>query len=452
MLRKIGCIFAIIIMSCILVCVVYNGYVMPMVQRRTAESKKENKTKEKSKEEKSKEKIKKVEKTYASVDVNTDPVLGDFGFNVLRNLYEKGERNVLISPDSVLSALSMTATGANGDTLKQMNQVMQSGDNNKLAESLKSFHSRLESFGEGQDSNGGFAPITAYYKVANSIWTRDGYPVKNEFVESNKNNFSAEIQTKPFDDSTVNDINMWVANRTDNMIPNIINSLSPDDKMMLINAICFEGQWQKPYGQTEEGTFTNTDGETKTVDMMVSNKKEKTYMEMNGGKGFIKRYITPPFSENTQFAFFAFLPPEGTDIGTYLKDLNGQEFKKAYENIMERMVIAKLPKFSIDYSNSLNNTLTDMGMKDAFTDQADFSGISDNPLKISDVIHKTHIEIDEEGTKAAAVTAGMTESTSIMMDEAEEVELNFDRPFLYGIMDEVTGQPVFIGVADDLGK
>lgn len=368
--------------------------------------------------------------------VNSIPGVGDFSFEMLRKLRKAGDKNVLISPDSILSALAMASAGAKGNTLDEMNTAMHTKTAMGLAEDLSALHTRL-----GKSEN-------VSYKVADSIWSNAGkIEIKNDFIETNKKYFGANVFNVPFDDKAVKDINNWAAKNTDNMIPDIIQELNPEDRVILLNAICFKGSWEEPYydSQVSKDTFKTEDGKKISVKMLNERSTGYTYLELAGGKGFIKHY------KGGETAFFAFLPPEGESVDTYLGKISGSAFCSAYEKRKKVMLVSKLPMFTFDYEARLENPLKEMGMKQAFTDSADFSGMSDSPVKIDSVIHKTHIELDQEGTKAAAVTAVISKATSAPYGpKLKTVEIILDRPFVYGIMDIETATPLFVGVADSI--
>ena len=388
------------------------------------------------------------------VDQSKDPVLGNFGFDMLKLLHKKGQKNVLISPDSLLSALSMTALGAEGETVKGMKKAMRTGYNLGLAQDLYDMHGRLCTSEPAAAGDGGKISGKLKYKVANSLWSnRDFFTVKDSFIRKSKQYFGAEVYSEPFNDNALHMINNWVSDRTDKMIPAIIDRLSPADRMILLNAVCFEGEWAEPYQsyQISDGFFTGTAGK-KTVSMMSESARGKYYMELAGGRGFVKYYRNPTGDAGRQFAFFAFLPPEKEDTDTYLSKISGSKFRKAYADRMNRIVVSKIPAFTLDYSASLKSSLAAMGMADAFTDRADFTGISDQPILIDDVVHKTRIEVDKNGTKAAAATAIIAKSSSVITEKIKTEKIILNRPFIYGIMDTKTGQPLFLGTADEIGK
>lgn len=360
--------------------------------------------------------------------------IGDFSFEMLRKLHKPGAENVLISPDSILSALSMASAGAKGNTLTEMNAAMHTKTALGLAEDLAALHTRL-----GKSKN-------VSYKVADSIWTNAGkLELKDDFLETNKKYFGANVFNVPFNEQTVKDINNWAAEHTDKMIPFIIDSLDPEDRLVLLNAICFKGEWSEPYSdsQVSEDTFTAEDGKKTSAKMLNDRKIGYTYLELAGGKGFVRYY------KGGETAFFAFLPPEGESVDTYLGKISGAAFCSAYEKRKQVILVSKLPMFTFDYTGYLENPLWEMGMKQAFTDNADFSGMSDSPVRIDSVIHKTHIELDQKGTKAAAVTALVCKNTSApTYPKLKTVEIILNRPFVYGIMDTETATPLFLGVAD----
>ena len=214
--------------------------------------------------------------------------------------------------------------------------------------------------------------------------------------------------------------------------------------MNIIKAVCFDAQWAVKYEKSDilDGTFYNADGSAETVQFLRS--EESRYISSaDGTRGMIKNY------KGGKFAFAALLPDEDTDIADFVAGLDGQAFLSLIQSAEPVPVNVVLPKFTYDCDMSLVDSLQALGLTDAFG-AADFSGISKTQqLAISDVIHKTHIELDENGTKAAAVTA-------IIMDEAAsapaELSVTFDRPFGYAIIDTATGLPLFLGTVTSLGE
>ena len=362
-----------------------------------------------------------------------EPVIADFTARLFRECYEDG-KNQLISPISVISALGMTANGAKGNTLAQMEDVF-----GVSAEELNKYlHSYMESLSVGEK-----------YKLtmANSIWLRDSLKnVQQDFLQTNADYYGADIYRRVFDNATLNDINKWVDKKTDHMIPSILEQIEPDDMMFLINALCFDAKWQDPYKDSDvrDDTFTREDGSIKNVKMMYST--EHRYLENELVTGFLKYYA------DKKYAFVALLPKEGKSMDECVSGLDGEAILKLLRSVSEDTVLTRTPKFKAEYSIEMCDVLKAMGIEDAFDSRADFSGIApitdDTFLYIGTVIHKTFIELDEKGTKAAAATMiGMKNSGALMMDEQKKVYL--DRPFIYMIIDRNYNVPLFIGTMTD---
>ena len=366
-----------------------------------------------------------------------------FSLGLLKNVIaadrsEEKNSNVLISPDSVAAALAMTENGAAGNTLAEMKDVLAPGispDEYNLY--LSTLNRRLS----GSDKY--------IFSTANSIWARENMvDVKEDFLRANKNYHDAEFYVAPFNEDTVKDMNSWVFNKSRNMIDNIISDLSDDSRMVLINTVAFEGKWEKPFEESNKTTapFTSYDGTKKNVSMLRDS-DDYQYFELKGGKGFAKYYRGA--SQKNGVAFVGILPPEGMSADAYIESLSGSDFISGWSSRKYKRVRLTLPEFSNDYSCSMGQILKSMGMTTAFSEAADFSRMADptpeSPsLNISDVLHKTHIELDENGTKAAAATAVIIEKSSSMPGESP-IELNFNRPFVYALVDTGTGVPLFIG-------
>ena len=379
-----------------------------------------------------------IEKT--SADFNTQTA--NFSIEMLKDVVKKEgtDKNVLISPDSIITALAMAENGAANNTLAEFTNVMSPGRSvTDFSKDLSSFNKRITS-----------SEVLSLH-VADSIWIKntDTLKVKDDFIKTNKDYFNAEVYKEPFDNSTIDKVNSWVKTNTNEMIDKILDAISPDDMMYLINAVAFEGKWADQFTSAEtdkNGKFTNADGSESTVEMM--SKKENTYIEVNNAYGFVKYY------RDSKYAFVGILPPEGTSTVDFVNSLKGEDLIKAItEKKTDKDVYIKLPKFKYDYDTSLKDTLQTLGIKEAFTDGADFSNMLEADsykVKIDDVIHKTYIELDENGTKAAAVTAIIAKVTSAMPVERQMIQIYLDRPFVYAIADMETGLPIFIGTVNKL--
>lgn len=337
---------------------------------------------------------------------------------------DKGN-NTLVSPLSVMLALSMTANGADSETLSEMEKVL--GQNiplDSLNEYLKGYTSSLPN-----DEGGSL-------KIANSIWLRntEGFEVKPDFLQKNANFYSAAAFKTPFDNSTVKEINAWVKKNTDGMIKDILDSIPDSTMMYIINALCFKGEWEEIYekGEITKRPFTDISGVRKDIEMMCH--FESDYLEDDTSKGFIKYY------KGRKYAFAALLP-DG-NIEDYISSLSAEKISGLLANQKTANVYTQLPKFSYDYTAKLNDILGGMGMEKAFDPKdADFSRISDTKLFISNVLHKTFIKVDERGTEAGAITMIAADGAAMM--ETKEVIL--DRPFVYMIIDLDYNLPIFLG-------
>ena len=216
--------------------------------------------------------------------------------------------------------------------------------------------------------------------------------------------------------------------------------------MILINALVFDAKWAVPFvesGEDFKQAFTGLDGKTKSASMMFG--EEYSYLEDDLCTGFTKSY------EGDTYRFVALLPKDEKDFEGFIESLSGEQLAALLGGAADERTLIMLPKFSYDYEVSLPEALQAMGMKDAFSGaRADFSGISDTPLVISDVLHNTHIDLDSEGTRAAAVTAVIVTESAMPMDEPHTVYL--DRPFVYMIVDTATNLPVFMGTVTGIGE
>lgn len=340
--------------------------------------------------------------------------------------------NVLISPLSIQVALAMTANGASGQTLEEM-QTLLGGDIplDELNAYLYEYVNAL--------------PSDDKYKVslANSIWFREkrDFEVYESFLQTNADYYKAQAYAAPFDDTTLEQINAWADAHTDGMIKKIIQEIEPDMMMYLINALTFDAEWASPYDEYSvyNGTFIAYDGKACDVEYMSA--EEYYYIEAKGAIGFAKNY------KDGKYRFVALLPDEGLDIFDYIASLDGETVLNALDGMQSASVLATMPKFSYEYDLEMKDVLKSLGMPTAFTDGADFSAMSNCDLHIGTVIHKTFIEVAEKGTRAGAVTAvGMKEECEPMY----QAVIKLDRPFVYMIVDTANNLPLFVGTVTEI--
>lgn len=352
----------------------------------------------------------------------------------------KDNENVLVSPYSVMQALAMTANGADNETREDMEKALG-------GIKIEDLNKYLASWRKSQPNNENCKLLTA-----NSVWIRDDeahIKPQPQFIQNVVDYFNAEIFKAPFDDSTVKDINGWVNDHTDEMIPEIIDDLPDNAMMALVNAVTFDAKWDEPYMdyQVHPFDFTAYDGTVSQKDMLWGT--EYSYLEGKNATGFLKYY------QGRQYAFMAVLPDEDISITDYVNSLTVEDMTDLYQNVSHEKVITRMPKFKYEFGESLKETLKDMGMERAFDAyKADFYKMvtpDSDPLYIGDVIHKTFIELNESGTKAAAATlVEMPAGAAMEITKPKEVIL--DRPFVYAIVDTKAGLPVFMGTVMEINE
>ena len=348
---------------------------------------------------------------------------------------ESLNKNTLISPLSLELALAMTANGTDNQTMEEFEQL--------FGIKLDDLNEYLYTYAAGLPSES-----KSKLEIANSIWFRDSdyFTVYEDFLQKNADYYGADAYKSPFDGQTVNDMNAWTEKNTDGMIKKIIETISPDNVMFLLNAIVFDSEWEEAYEKSDiyTGAFYPIEGNLKNVEMMRS--EEKIYLDDGSAKGFIKPY------KNNNYSFAALLPNEGVDLYEYIDSLTVQGIKELLNEGKEyRTVQAVIPKFTYEFEINMNEILNSLGVVYAFNSEvSDFSklGKSHNGnLCLGNVIHKTFISLDEKGTKAAAVTR-----VDVNTETAYEypLKVTLDRPFVYMIVDNATSLPIFIGTVTDI--
>ena len=311
-----------------------------------------------------------------------------FGVKLLQK--EMGKTDPLLSPLSIAAALSMTANGAVGETKAQMEEVLGAS-----ADTLSSSFAALQSALKNDKQ----------LKLANSIWLKDTptLHVEDAFLQKNADCFGAGIYAAPFDDSTKTAINDWVKEKTDGMIPEILDKISADSVVYLVNALAFDAKWEDIFETTQvrTGRFTSREGVEQTGDFLYGETSQ--YLSGEHAEGFLKYY------EGQKYAFAALLPEAGMDITDFVSGLTGQALHAILSSPQTETVEFSLPKFKTTFDTELSESLKALGMTDAFDgEKADFSALGSSDegnILISRVLHKTFIQVDEAGTKAGAATA-----------------------------------------------
>lgn len=390
----------------------------------------------------------------ASIKKKGSSAMNEFSAKLLKSSVRQG-KNTFVSPLSVMYALAMTANGAKGKTLDEMEKTL--GMNNY---EMNRFFQAYPSYLRYEDSSytddfGGYHPADRF-NIANSIWINnsENMPgVSKSFLQSSKDFYDAEITPLAFDDSAVSKINGWVNEKTDNMIPSIIDEIEPNALMYLINAISFEALWYEQYedNQVKKLTFTDENGNTTRSDYLCS--VEDLYIhDGDKAEGVVKYY------QSFNYAFAALLPKEGTSLNSYVQSLTGERISEILGDVnRDYDVYTRIPKFKVKYGDTLNDNLISMGMSSAFDNSADFSRMLSNPngfpLELKEVVHKTFIDLNEAGTRAAAVTAVIPiPGAAPDYEEPERKYIYLTRPFVYMIINRDTNTPIFIGTLEDLSS
>jgi serpin B len=355
-----------------------------------------------------------------------------FAFDLLRQVSrEQPGENVFLSPLSASMALGMTMNGARGSTFDAMRSTLGFAGLEQ-PEINASYRSLL-------DLLRGLDPSVQMF-VANSIWYRDGFPVEPAFLDTTRTYFDARVEALDFGDpASVETINDWVRENTRGKIDSILEEIGPLDVMYLINAVYFKGDWAARFdpAATRDAPFHDAGGEhvVGTVRMMHRDGPTRLYR----GAGF--QAIDLPYGAGA-FSMTVILPDRGVDVDATLADLTPERWAEITQGLAEVGLAVELPRFRLEYERHLNDALEALGMGVAFGHgPTDFTGISPlpNDLFISDVLQKTFVNVDEEGTEAAAVTS-VTVAVSSMPPT-----LTVDRPFLFAIRERFSGTLLFLG-------
>lgn len=355
----------------------------------------------------------------------------DFAANMLINASQ--DESAVISPLSLYTALMMTANGASGKTLRELETVL--GQDETLSD-LNTYIHYLNSRVQSLNSEEGFV------KGANSLWINDEFSVKAQYLQSIVNYFDAEIFRTELEKSGVEEINDWISKNTDGEIEDMISELSADTALVLVNALLFDDEWATPYEEDDlfEDTFNGTKG-GETVTFMQSN---EMLLESSDAKGIIKSY------KNTPCKFVAILPNEDITLEQYVSSLSGAKLEQLFASLSgTNRCIANIPQFELRTNLKLTDAVKAMGAELMFTDEANFDSLTmTNGLSVSDILQESFIEVNENGTKAGSAT-----TVTLRGDAAGESDfevLSFDRPFLFMIVENEYNLPLFIGTVESI--
>ena len=350
-----------------------------------------------------------------------------FAFDLLREV-NRGEegRNVFLSPLSASMALGMTMNGARGSTLDAMRSTLGFGTL-PLGEIDRSYRSLIDLLTEldpGVD-----------IRLANAIWYRSGFPLETAFADTTRRYFDARVTALNFaDPSARTTINGWVKESTNGKIETIVDGPIPGDVMLyLMNAIYFKGSWTDRFdpARTTDATFTAGDGSRSTVRMMSG------HARYGYGSGPEYEILDLPYG-NGAFSMTVLLPRPGHDADALLASLDAQKWADAIQRLTPMSLDVHLPRFKLEYQKGLVPALRTLGMGIAFTPASDFTALSAGDPWIDQVLQKTYVEVNEEGTEAAAVT-------SVVMVTSLPPTVRVDRPFVFALRERFSGTILFMG-------
>ena len=341
--------------------------------------------------------------------------------------FGKNKGNVVLSPFSILTLLCMAADSTDSKTREEVIDVVCKNQNyDEIKNSIKELIKNVSDIGT--------------LSIANTLCVNETIKdtIKPDFKERLEEDYMAELFSSK---NIIEDVNTWVRKKTKGMIDQIADKSMKKMLACLMNAVCFESKWKTPYEEddVEEDDFHNADGSFSTVTSLFS--KEDEYINTDAFEGFVKPY------KDDHFSFLALLPKKKGNL-SLRNSLDDLDISAIYQSRINTKVLVNMPEFKFDFSEDLTDYLRNLGMEKIFTPGADFSPMTDEWIKADGIIHKAHIEVDRKGTKAAAVTAMVMFTGCAPVFDTPSVRL--DRPFIYAIMHNETGLPVFAGIVNNL--
>jgi len=366
----------------------------------------------------------------------------DFAFEAFRrlNTLKSSEKNQFISPFSIAMAVAMTANGADGSTKAGIYQTL--GMQGPTDEQINQSFGSLSRYLNGIDPKVRFEP-------ANSIWYRNTHTAQSAFVQTNQTYYDALVKGLNFNDAagSKNTINSWVKEKTQSKIEEIVDDINDNHVMFLINAIYFKGTW----------TYQFDKALTRPQDFLLDEARgvRKDFMTTQGVMTYLadneKVLVNVPYG-NKQFEMTLIMPQGNGTVDQLITSLNARKLAEWQSQSKTGSVQVIMPKFTFegDYTEKeFNQVLADMGMNEAFVNSADFSrllvGVGKGELKIDEVVHKTFVQVDEEGTEAAAVTSAGIVLVSSAGGPIGPPQFIFNRPFVYMIREKNSGAILFMG-------
>ena len=357
-----------------------------------------------------------------------------FAFGLFQDIVSNdGSDIVFLSPLSASLALSMTANGASETTRQEMLSVL--GFDCSIKEVNEYNRSVMDLFASEPDG--------VELNAANSIWVSDAFPLKGRFCRTVRKNYDAMVTNLDFSDpASPSVINRWCADNTAGRIDKMIEAIDPATQLYLLNALYFKGLWTTPFDTalTREDIF-HGDSNDSQVKFMYNKAYFPYYIGPEGSM------VELPYGDDRNFVMDVIIPPDGLSADEFVIGLDSESLSRLSSGLQTDEIRLMLPSFKAEYDVSLNAALQRLGMKEAFTSSADFSDMSKEPLMISEVRQKTFIEVNEEGSEAAAITSIGIMRTSLA---PEPFEFKVDRPFVFLIRERNSGTILFMGLVRNL--
>ena len=373
---------------------------------------------------------KKINKTPNTTTTTAQNVVDDFDFKLLKEVNKDTKENYLISPYSINVALAMLRDGANNNTKAEIDKIIGTNNPTKI-----------------NNPN---------IKISNAMFIKNMYKqyIRKEYTDGLLKNYNADFLFDDFASPAV--INSWVSEKTDKMIDKLLDNIDPNFVLGLANAVAIDVEWKQQFecDATREDNFTDVDGNVKKVEMMNSTYKiDATYIESDKAKGIII-----PYKDETDLEYVAILPNE--DLYKYINSFDKEELtkleSKKKEASKDTNINLSLPRYGYSYSlDRFTGILNSLGMKEAFdSTKADLSNLMTKDdmnksgagnLYVSQAVHKTYIDLNEKGTKAAAVTFFGVSGNAMEPKQPEIINIKFDKPFMYMIREKKTNTILFVG-------
>lgn len=360
-----------------------------------------------------------------------------FAFDLFKEISSSHDKNLVISPFSISAALAMTYAGANGTTAEEMAQTLY------FYSRQERFHKDFSAWMNAIIKRG---DVKDKLNVANSLWPQEDYPFRDDFINLIKEYYDSalfKVNYRGDREQIRQRINTWVEDNTNQLIKNLIKPgvLTDDTRLLLVNAIYFLSDWKIAFDEkvTHTAPFYITPEKTVNVPLMYM-EDDLRYADTENFQVLELEY------EGGDFSMVVVLPVKGTDINNFIDHLDVETFIQTLEKMEKQKVEVYLPSFKVRSNFDLEKLLAEMGMPEAFSNKADFGRMTDlQDLKIDKVIHEAFIDVNEEGTEAAASTAVVIIRKSAMVDPPEKTTFRADRPFVYAIKDNSTQSVLFMG-------